>query len=84
MLSVAPVMAPCGGCLFPCTQKSGPNCSWSHLYISVGVHRLGVTVKHKASSHRSNLDPFDCHTDKEIWAALERTFLTKTVSSYKA
>ncbi|XP_058530423.1 ATP-binding cassette sub-family C member 11 isoform X2 [Ochotona princeps] len=28
---------------------------------------------------RSNLDPFDCHTDEEIWAALERTFLTKTI-----
>ncbi|XP_037672360.1 ATP-binding cassette sub-family C member 11 isoform X2 [Choloepus didactylus] len=29
---------------------------------------------------RFNLDPFDCHTDQQIWDALERTFLTKTIS----
>lgn len=33
---------------------------------------------------RFNLDPFDCYTDKQIWDVLERTFLSKTVSSSKA
>ncbi|XP_064239076.1 ATP-binding cassette sub-family C member 4-like isoform X2 [Aotus nancymaae] len=33
---------------------------------------------------RFNLDPFDCHTDQQIWDALERTFLINTVSSSKA
>ncbi|XP_065776550.1 ATP-binding cassette sub-family C member 11 isoform X2 [Muntiacus reevesi] len=29
---------------------------------------------------RFNLDPFDCCTDEQIWDALERTFLNKTIS----
>uniref|UniRef100_A0A2K5PR76 ATP binding cassette subfamily C member 11 n=1 Tax=Cebus imitator TaxID=2715852 RepID=A0A2K5PR76_CEBIM len=29
---------------------------------------------------RFNLDPFDCHTDQQIWDALERTFLINTIS----
>uniref|UniRef100_A0A2K6UA00 ATP binding cassette subfamily C member 11 n=1 Tax=Saimiri boliviensis boliviensis TaxID=39432 RepID=A0A2K6UA00_SAIBB len=28
---------------------------------------------------RFNLDPFDCHTDQQIWDALERTFLIDTI-----
>uniref|UniRef100_A0A2K6UA18 ATP binding cassette subfamily C member 11 n=1 Tax=Saimiri boliviensis boliviensis TaxID=39432 RepID=A0A2K6UA18_SAIBB len=31
---------------------------------------------------RFNLDPFDCHTDQQIWDALERTFLIDTISKF--
>uniref|UniRef100_A0A8I3WIL0 ATP binding cassette subfamily C member 11 n=1 Tax=Callithrix jacchus TaxID=9483 RepID=A0A8I3WIL0_CALJA len=31
---------------------------------------------------RFNLDPFDCHTDQQIWDALERTFLINTISKF--
>ncbi|XP_054308476.2 ATP-binding cassette sub-family C member 11 isoform X3 [Pongo pygmaeus] len=31
---------------------------------------------------RFNLDPFDRHTDQQIWDALERTFLTKAISKF--
>ncbi|KAM5262856.1 ATP-binding cassette sub-family C member 11 [Ctenodactylus gundi] len=31
---------------------------------------------------RFNLDPFDSYTDQQIWDALERTFLTKTISKF--
>ncbi|KAF6287407.1 ATP binding cassette subfamily C member 11 [Rhinolophus ferrumequinum] len=31
---------------------------------------------------RFNLDPFDCYTDEQIWDALQRTFLSKTISKF--
>ncbi|XP_006872640.1 PREDICTED: ATP-binding cassette sub-family C member 11 [Chrysochloris asiatica] len=31
---------------------------------------------------RFNLDPFDCYTDEQIWNALGRTFLIKTISKF--
>ncbi|XP_054566446.1 ATP-binding cassette sub-family C member 11 [Eptesicus fuscus] len=31
---------------------------------------------------RLNLDPFDRHTDEEIWGALERTFLSRTILNF--
>lgn len=40
-----------------------------------GGHRTPLFL----SSGRFNLDPFDLYTDEQIWDALERTCLSKTV-----
>ncbi|KAK2503012.1 hypothetical protein MC885_017373, partial [Smutsia gigantea] len=45
-----------------------------------GVDICSIGLEHLRS--RFNLDPFDRHTDEQIWDVLEKTFLSKTVSKY--